>query len=139
MSITATPAAPAPATVSASRQDVAAHLADLLNLVALGKGGEAFAKYYADDVVMRENEHPPTVGFQANLQREQAMWATVARFEEFTILASGTSPEHSFYESISRYVDTAGKAHRIRQVAIAHWREGRIIDERFVYDSPAVV
>ena len=124
---------------SSTQQDVAAHLADLLNLVAQGKASEAFAKYYAGDVVMRENEHPPTVGFQANLQREQAAWATIARFEEFTILATGSSPEHSFYESIARYVDTAGKAHRIRQVAIAHWRDGRIVDERFVYDSPAVV
>jgi ketosteroid isomerase-like protein len=132
MTITATPA-------SATKQDVAAHLADLLALVAQGKAAEAFAKYYADDVVMRENEHPPTVGYAANLAREQAMWATIGRFEEFTVLATGTSPEHSFYESVSRYVDKAGKAHRIRQVAVAHWREGRIIDERFVYDSPAVV
>jgi ketosteroid isomerase-like protein len=129
MTITATPP---------TQQDVAAHLADLLNLIARGKAAEAFAKYYADDVLMRENEHPPTVGFQANLKREQAMWASVARFEEFTVLATGTSPEHSFYESVSRFVDTAGKPHRIRQVAVAHWRDGRIIDERFVYDSPAV-
>jgi ketosteroid isomerase-like protein len=130
MTITANPS---------TKQDVAAHLADLLALLAQGKAHEAFTRYYADDVVMRENEHPPTVGFQANLTREQAMWATVARFDEFTVLAKGSSPEHSFYESISRYVDTVGKPHRIRQVAIAHWRDGRIIDERFVYDSPAVV
>jgi hypothetical protein len=130
MTTTATPS---------TAQDVAAQLADLLSLIAQGKGAEAFSKHYAEDVVMRENEHPATVGFQANLQREQAFYATVARFEEFTVLASGSGPEHSFYESVSRFVDTAGKPHRIRQVAIARWRDGRIVDERFVYDSPAVV
>jgi len=125
-------------TTTTAYQDVAANLADLLRLIATGKANEAFTTYYAEDVVMRENEHPPTVGFQANLKREQAVYATVARFDEFTVLASGSGPEHSFYESVSRYVDTAGKPHRIRQVAIARWRDGRIVDERFVYDSPAV-
>ncbi len=120
-------------------QDIAANLADLLALLAAGKATEAFAKYYAKDVVMGENEHPPTVGFQANLARERAAYATISRFDEFTVLAHGSGPDHSFYESISRYADNAGKPHRIRQVAIARWRDGRIVDERFVYDSPSVV
>jgi hypothetical protein len=123
----------------APSQDIAAHLADLLRLIAAGKGNEAFAKYYAEDVVMGENEQPPTIGYQANFEREQQFYATIGRFEEFSVLAHGTGRDHSFYESIARWVDTAGKSHRTRQVAIARWRNGRIVDERFVYDSPAVI
>jgi hypothetical protein len=130
--------ATATATATATRTDLSAHLADLLRLIAAGKGDEAFSRYYADEVVMQENENPPTVGFAANLEREQKFYATIARFDEFTVLASGSGPDHTFYESIARWADTAGTAHRIRQVAIARWRDGRIVEERFVYDSPAV-
>ncbi len=125
-------------TTTTASQDVAAHLENLLRLISTGKAHEAFHTYYAQDVVMGENEHPPTVGFTANLEREQAAWACIARFDEFTVLSSGAGGDHSFYESIGRWVDTEGRPHRIRQVAIARWRDGRIVDERFVYDTASV-
>ncbi|NJM27776.1 MAG: nuclear transport factor 2 family protein, partial [Pseudanabaena sp. RU_4_16] len=35
---------------------------DIKSLVLAGKAMEAFEKYYGEDVVMQENENPPTVG-----------------------------------------------------------------------------
>lgn len=124
-------------TTSTTAHDLATSLADLLRLVGEGRALDAFARYYADDVAMRENEQPPTIGFDRNLERERAFFASVRSVEEFTVLATGASDQHTFYECLFRWTGTDGKPHRLRQVAIARWRDGRIVDERFVYDTAA--
>ena len=124
-------------TTSTTTHDLAANLADLLTLIAQGRALDAFARYYAEDVTMRENEQAPTVGFARNLERERAFFATIKRVDEFTVLATGAGDEHTFYESVFRWTGIDDKPYRLRQVAIARWRDGRIVDERFVYDTAA--
>ena len=50
--------------------DLKANFEDIKSLVLQGKAMEAFEKYYAEDVVMQENETPATVGKAANRDRE---------------------------------------------------------------------
>ena len=44
---------------------------DLNSMILRGNALEAFEKYYAEDVVMQENELPPTIGKGANRERER--------------------------------------------------------------------
>lgn len=53
---------------------------DLNSMIVKGQILEAFEKYYADDVVMQENEQPPTVGKDANREREKEFLANVTEF-----------------------------------------------------------
>ena len=39
---------------------------ELNQMILAGKAMEAFEKYYADDIVMQENDQPPRVGKAAN-------------------------------------------------------------------------
>ena len=52
---------------------------DLNNLVVQGKSLEAFDKYYDDEVVMQENENPPTIGKIANRKREEEFFSRRVR------------------------------------------------------------
>lgn len=118
-------------------QHLSVRLAGLLSLLRKGSVIEAFERYYAPDVSMQENELPPTVGFDANLQRERAFIASLAEWHSFRVLATGSAGDHTFYESITEWTSVTGTRVRQRQVSIARWRNGRIIEERFVYAPPA--
>jgi ketosteroid isomerase-like protein len=123
------------AAVAPSTTPLSELLATLLKAISEGQALAAFDRFYAQDVVMRENEGTPTVGFAANREREIAFFSSIQRWEEFTVLASGAGPTHTFYDVIMRWVGVDGKSYRQHQVVIAEWRHGRIINERFVYDS----
>ena len=50
------------------------HRVDTLNtMIQQGRIMEAMEEFYADNVVMSENDAEPTVGLAANLEREQAL------------------------------------------------------------------
>ena len=50
---------------------------DLNDLVLQGKALEAFEKYYHDEVIMQENESSPTIGKEANRQREKEFFSSM--------------------------------------------------------------
>jgi predicted secreted protein len=52
-----------------------------------GKAMEAFEKYYAEDVVMQENELPPTIGKDANGEREKEFFSKVVEFNGADVTA----------------------------------------------------
>ncbi len=54
---------------------------DLNSLVARGKGFEAFDKYYHEEVIMQENESPPTIGKANNLKCEKTFFKEFEKFK----------------------------------------------------------
>lgn len=119
----------------AAPPDLATQLDEMLRHIRDGRILGAFRQFYASDVRMQENEQPPVIGFQENLARTRAFLSTVGRWHGFTVLARGVGSDHTFYDSISEWSTTGGQRIRRRQVSVAHWRDGLIIAERFVYLS----
>ena len=52
-----------------------------------GKALEAFETFYHDDCVMQENANEPTVGKDANREREKAFLANVKEWKGFEVAA----------------------------------------------------
>ena len=50
---------------------------DIKTLMSQGKAMDVFEKYYAEDVLMQENDNPSTVGKTANRARELDFFAKV--------------------------------------------------------------
>lgn len=117
--------------------ELASQLEELLRHIRDGRILGAFRQFYAADVRMQENDQPPVIGLQENLARTRAFLSTVARWHGFTVLATGVGPDHTFYDSISEWSTTGGQRIRRRQVSVAHWQDGLIVAERFVYQSGA--
>lgn len=110
----------------------------LNEMIQQGKIMEAMREFYADDIVMVENDGEPTVGLEANLQREQMF---VDNTEWFGLELKGVAVGENI-SMVEWFMDfhTSHYGNRLRftQVAVQRWRDGKIYDERFYY-NPTIV
>ncbi len=108
---------------------------DLNALVLKGQILEAFEKYYADDVVMQENEQPPTVGKDANREREKQFLANLQEFRGAEVKAVAIGENVSIVEWFYDYTHKEWGKVTHHQVAVQRWKDGKIVHERFYYGS----
>ncbi len=110
-------------------------LAEMLEYLAEGRIMDAMNEFYADDVIMEEPAYGATVGLAANLDREEAFVASVAEFKNFEVKKMATGDDVSLYENVMDWVNVEGQDIHVEQVVVAQWRDGKIVHERFYYDS----
>ncbi len=108
---------------------------EMLEYLAQGRIMDAMREFYADDVVMEEPAYGATVGLAANLEREEAFVASVQEFKNFEASKVGIGDDVSLYENVMDWVDVEGNNVHVEQVVVAQWRDGKIVHERFYYDS----
>ncbi|WP_310397910.1 nuclear transport factor 2 family protein [Hymenobacter sp.] len=116
-------------------QDVREEIEDLNALVLDGKALEAFERYYHPDVVMQENEQAPTVGKDANRQREIAFFNAVTEFRGAAVQAVAVGDDAS---TVVWHYDHTHQDWGVRnytQASVQHWQDGLIIREQFFYGS----
>jgi len=115
--------------------DIKTWVDDLNSMILQGKAMEAFEKYYADDVEMQENNFPPTVGKDANRQREIEFFAGITAFRGAHIHDVAFGPDVSMVVSSMDYSHKEYGERKYTQVAVQHWKDGKIVKERFFYGS----
>ena len=93
----------------------------------------AFEKFYANDVVMQENDSEPFVGKDVNRKREQEFVNNVEQFHSGKLLASAVNGDVSFSQwEYDVTMKVAGRV-KMQQVAVRQWKHGQIAHERFYY------
>lgn len=102
-------------------------------MILAGKAIEAFDRFYADQIVMQENEQEPTIGKQANRERELAFFAAITEFRGAKVLSVGEAADKTFVEWHYDYTHKDWGVRRYHQVAVQTWKDGKIIHERFYY------
>ena len=110
-------------------------LNDLFGYVRQGKIIEAIQEFYDRDAAMQENDSPPTVGQAANVEREKQFMSGVKEWKGFNVTASAVGDNVTFYECTLDFIATSGQPVHMEQVAVAKWRNGKIVHERFYYDT----
>jgi ketosteroid isomerase-like protein len=110
----------------------------LVRLVEANRILDAIDEFYDENVSMQDNLQPPVVGKAANRAREQAFFGgiTVRGNRALSIAIDGDQVViHWLFEF------TAGDGTRYRMDQLSHqdWRDGRIVRERFYYDSARIV
>jgi hypothetical protein len=118
-----------------STSNLQQRLNDLFGYIRQGKIIEAMSEFYDKETVMQDNANPPTKGLAANIEREKQFMNGVKEWKGFTVTASGVGDNVTFYESTSDFVTTGGASVHLEQVAVAKWKNGRIVHERFYYDT----
>jgi ketosteroid isomerase-like protein len=106
----------------------------LIALVQRGKITEALDTFYADDVAMQENLAAPTVGLAANREREIAFFGSLRTFS-FTLASVVVEGEHAAINWLFDYTTADGTRYRMDQIAVQTWRNGKVVRERFIYDT----
>jgi ketosteroid isomerase-like protein len=110
-------------------------LQDLHNHIRQGKIIEALNEFYDTDTVMQDNDNPPTKGLAANIEREKLFMSGVQEWKGFSVKTSGVGDNVTFYEATADFVTTDGQYMHLEQVSVARWRNGKIVHERFYYDT----
>lgn len=110
-------------------------LQELFGYIRSGRILDAINEFYAEDAVMQENNELPTVGRQANLERERQFMNTVKEWKRFDVTAYGVGDHVTFYETVMDWIATDGTPAHVEQVVVAKWRDGKIVHERF-YHNP---
>lgn len=108
---------------------------DIKNLVLQGKAMEAFEKYYADDVVMQENEHPATVGKAVNRERELEFFSKVVEFRGADVKQVAYGDDVIISEWSLDYTHADWGKRTYDQVSVQQWKDGKVVHERFYYAS----
>ncbi len=106
---------------------------DLNSMILQGNALEAFEKYYAEDVVMQENDLPPTVGKEANREREKEFFSKVVEFRGAEVKAVAIGDGITMVEWFFDYTHEDWGRRTYHQVAVQRWKDGKIVHERFYY------
>ena len=110
-------------------------LNDLFGYIRQGKIIEAMNEFYDKDTVMQDNANPPTKGLAANIEREKQFMSGVKEWKGFNVTASGVDDNVTFYECNLDFIATSGQPVHMEQVVVAKWKNGKIVHERFYYDT----
>lgn len=112
-------------------------LSDLFGYIRQGKIIEAMNEFYDKDTVMQDNANPPTQGLVANIEREKQFLSGVKEWKGFNVSASGVGDNVTFYECSLDFIANSGQFVHMEQVSVAKWKNGKIVHERFYYDTGA--
>jgi SnoaL-like domain len=114
---------------------VAALEQELNQLVLQGQILPAFDRFYAENVVMQENNSPASEGKAANRIREEQFVDSIAQFHHAALLGSATSGNRSFSEWVMDVTFKNGIRVKLEQVAVRQWEHGQVVHERFYYNA----
>lgn len=108
---------------------------ELNELFVQGKALEAFDKFYADEVVMQENEQEPTVGKEANRRREEEFFSKVTEIRKAEALRVAIGVGCTMVEWHFDYTHEDWGVRNYNQVSVQEWKDGKIVKETFYYGS----
>ena len=118
-----------------STTDLQQRLNNLFDYIRQGKIIDAMSEFYDNDTVMQDNANPPTKGRAANIEREKQFLSGVKEWKGLTVTASGVGDNVTFYECSLDFIATNGQPVHMEQVAVAKWKNGKIVHERFYYGA----
>jgi len=110
---------------------------DLIRLVENGRMLDAITTYYGENVAMQENTSRPTVGFAENYAREKAFYGSL-RAVKFTLVSVVVEGDRAAINWVFEYTTADGQDYRMDEIAVQTWRDGKIVHERYVYDTASL-
>ena len=110
-------------------------ISELNQLILEGKAMEGFEKFYHPEVIMQENETPPTLGKEANRKRELEFYKNVTAFRGASVKGIMIGENLSSVIWHFDYTHAVWGERNYTQVSVQHWKDGQIIKEQFFYGN----
>ena len=109
----------------------------LNNMILQGDILGAFDKYYADNVVMQDNDTPLREGKNVCREYEEAFVNNLSEFRGAQVKNVMVSEDAGVaaVEWAFDYTHKEWGDKNYTQVAIQQWKDGQIISEKFIYNS----
>src|SRR5574338_152572 len=110
---------------------------ELIALVENGRMLEAMTQYDCEHVAMQENTSPPTVGFTENYARESAFYGSLKALK-FTLASALVEGNHAVINWVFDYTTADGKQYHMDEIAVQTWENGKVVHERYIYDTASL-
>lgn len=109
--------------------------AELQQMILQGKSMEAFEKFYDDNVVMQEPGGEQRKGKEANRKFEVEFFGSIQEFHGAQIKSSAVNEQTgvAFAEWSMDITFKGGQRVQMEEVSVQHWKNGKIVFERFYY------
>lgn len=101
----------------------------LIESVREGRIYHAVGEFYAPDVELGRGALAPMFGFESSAGRKFCGRYADAEWRRFRVHGVGVNGDTSFIECSLDFVTTCGERFSVKQVAIAQWRDGKIVKE----------
>ncbi len=111
------------------------HVEQLNQMILEGKILDAFEKFYADEVVMQDNDYPARVGKDINRKHEEAFVGGLTEFRGAKVLNTLLSDDLAVTEWFFDYTHKDYGVRTYRQLAVQRWKDGKIVEEKFYYNN----
>jgi hypothetical protein len=108
-------------------------ISSLNSMLLEGRMMEAFEKFYHDDVIMQENCLPPTVSKALNRERELEFLSNITEFRSADVKAAVVGDDISYVIWHYDYTHKEWGVKNYTQVSVQRWKDGKIINEQFIY------
>lgn len=109
---------------------------DLNLLILQGKIMDAFEKYYADEIIMQENEDDLRIGKEINRKHEEAFSSNITEFRSAEVKNVIVSDNLTVVEWDFDFTHKDWGDRKFTQIAVQRWNNnGQIINEKFYYNN----
>lgn len=109
---------------------------DLNLLILQGKIMEAFEKYYAEEIIMQENEDDLRIGKKINRKHEEAFSSNITEFRSAEVKNVIVSDNLTVVEWDFDFTHKDWGDRKFTQIAVQRWNnQGQIINEKFYYNN----
>lgn len=109
---------------------------DLNLLILQGKIMEAFEKYYAEEIIMQENEDDLRIGKEINRKHEEAFSSNITEFRSAEVKNVIVSDNLTVVEWDFDFTHKDWGDRKFTQIAVQRWNnQGQIINEKFYYNN----
>ena len=116
-------------------KDLRTSVDQLNQLISEGKILEGFEKFYADEVVMQDNDYPQRVGKDINRQFEEDFVNGLTEFRGAKVVNTLISDDIAVVEWWFDYTHKDYGVRNYTQVGVQRWKNGQIIEEKFYYNN----
>jgi hypothetical protein len=108
---------------------------DLNQMILEGRILDAFDKYYADEVVMQDNDYPAREGKKLNREYEESFVNGLTEFRGAKVLNTLVSDDLAVTEWWFDYTHKDYGSRNYTQLAVQRWKNGQIVEEKFYYNN----
>ena len=115
--------------------DLRTNVDQLNQMILEGKILDAFDKFYAEDVVMQDNNYPAREGKALNRQYEEALVGGLTEFRGAKVVNTLISDDLAVVEWWFDYTHKDYGVRNYTQLAVQRWKNGQIVEEKFYYNN----
>lgn len=113
-------------------------VAQLVSYVEANRILDAIDELYDENVSMQDNLNPPVVGQAANRERERTFFGSITVHQN-RALSVAVDGDQAVIHWLFEFTGGDGKRYRMDELSHQEWKDGRIVKERFYYDSARIV